>query len=523
MQKMNLQEISNLLKQRFVDDTFTSLQELPRPSEFADMDKASNRICKAIQTNETINIIGDYDADGVISTTIMVTFFKDALGINVNYIIPNRFTHGYGLSPKIVDMIEEGLVITVDNGISSYEAAELCKQRGFDLIITDHHTCGENLPQAYAIINPKRADCSYPFSDICGANVAWYLCASIKKAMNIEYNLSSLLDLLVIAIIADVMPMKSVNKTLVKKGFQILSTSKRPAFVALKERFGFVDIHEGDIGFKIAPLINCAGRMEDGSIALEFLLSLNLEEAYVGLEYLISLNEKRKQEQLSIFEDAKLQANENDEVIIVASDSWNEGIIGIVAAKLCEKYKKPAFVFSDRGQYLKGSARSLGDIHLYDLITCAKENVLGFGGHKGAAGLSVQKEQFEVFKHTINTASKTLPKEKIDNTNLIASIGLSLVGFELHTLIESYRPYGLENTLPLFLFEELYVKEIKLIGKNKEYKKLIVTDGIYMIDLLIFVDSKEFYENEKITFSASIEKNVFRERINYNLLLKDIF
>jgi single-stranded-DNA-specific exonuclease len=522
MKKMNLDEIQRVLENRFTDDSFTTLKELPPPHLFKDMQKATKRIAQAIKNNETINIIGDYDADGVISTTIMVSFFKDALGINVNYIIPNRFTHGYGLSPKIVDLIQDGIIITVDNGISSYEAATLCKKKGLDLIITDHHTVGVMKPDAYAIINPKQEECEFPFSDICGANVAWYLCANIKKELGLEYDLSSLLDLLAIAIVADVMPMKSLNKALVKKGFQKLQTSNRVAFVVLKERFGLSSINEIDIGFRIAPLINCAGRMEDGSLALEFLLSNTKEEANQGLEYLIYLNEKRKQEQLSIFEEAKLQVKNEDSVIVVASDEWNEGIIGIVASKLCEKYKKPSFVFKDRGEYLKGSARSLGDIHLYDLIDLTKESTLGFGGHKGAAGLSVAKEQFDDFKQAVNLNSKKIFKNKIED-ELFASIDLTLVDRELYTLIESFRPYGLENRLPLFQFENIFIKEVRKIGAHKQYQKLKVSNGFKECDLLIFSDEEEQKVGDKISFSATIEQNIFRDRVSYNLLLKEIY
>jgi single-stranded-DNA-specific exonuclease len=225
---------------------------LPPPLSFKDIEKATKRICQAIENDETINIVGDYDADGVISTAIMVEFFTKAIGIEVNYIIPNRFTHGYGISAKILDDIYEGIIITVDNGISAIEAGKICKKRGLDLIITDHHTVGENIPDAYAIVNPKQVDCEFPFSDICGANVAWYLCASIKKELGLEFNLMEFFDLLTIAIVADVMPMKSLNKTVVKRGLQELSNSNRPAIVAIKERFGLSKINEEDIGFKIA-------------------------------------------------------------------------------------------------------------------------------------------------------------------------------------------------------------------------------------------------------------------------------
>jgi single-stranded-DNA-specific exonuclease len=273
----------------------------------------------------------------------MVEFFN-ALGVEVNYIIPNRFTHGYGLSPKILEQIYDGLIITVDNGITAFEASNICKKRDLDLIITDHHTVSDKLPEAYAIVNPKQNDCNFPYTDICGAQVAWYLCASIKKELKLEYNLMQLFDLLALAIVADIMPMVCLNKTMVKAGLKALQNSKRPAILALKQRYGLTTITEDDIGYKIAPLINCAGRMNDPSVALEFLLSYDLYEANEQLDYLIELNEQRKQDQLKIFTEAKGQVNLNDDVIVVASSSWNEGIIGIVASKLYEKYKKPSFV-----------------------------------------------------------------------------------------------------------------------------------------------------------------------------------
>ena len=520
---IHLNEIKNLLEARYKDDTLTTLKELPKPDNFKDMQKATNRIKQAIENKETINIVGDYDADGIVSTTIMVEFFKNALGIDVNYIIPNRFKHGYGISAKILELIEDGLIITVDNGISALEAADICKQRGLDLIITDHHTVGSKVPDAYAIVNPKREDCNFPFSDICGANVAWYLCANIKQSFDLQYNLMELFDLLTIAVIADVMPMKSMNKTIVKRGLQELSNSQRISIVALKQRLGLHEIKEDDIGFKIAPLINCAGRMADGKIALEFLLSRTIQEANDNLDYLIELNERRKQEQLFIFEDAKTQVNSDDEVIIVASKDWNEGIIGIVASKLCEKYKKPAFVFTQKEGYFKGSGRSLGDIHLYELIDGVRELTLNFGGHKGAAGLSVAIDDMSQFQEQINNSAKTIIKYPFEYSETLCSLDLSYINGTLYDLITSFRPYGLENLLPIFRFENIKIEQINFIGRNKEFKKIVLSDGIYFVDLLVFSDEDRFVEGDSISFSASIEKNVFRDNTSYNLMLKELY
>ncbi|MGB5866724.1 MAG: DHH family phosphoesterase, partial [Arcobacteraceae bacterium] len=187
-EELTIEEIENILHNRIKGDQYTTLKSIPTPDMFKDMNKATSRIVQAINNDETINLVGDYDVDGVTSTAIMVSFFT-ALGVEINYIIPNRFEHGYGLSPIILEQIYEGVIVTVDNGISAVESATICKERGLDLIITDHHTVGDTLPDAYAIVNPKQSDCTFPFSEICGAQIAWYLCASIKKALKFDYNL----------------------------------------------------------------------------------------------------------------------------------------------------------------------------------------------------------------------------------------------------------------------------------------------------------------------------------------------
>ena len=522
MGKLTIQQIQTILHNRTKNDKFTTLKDMPKPSEFKDIQKATNRIIEALNNDETINIVGDYDADGVTSTAIMVEFFNKAIGVEVNYIIPNRFEHGYGISADILELIYDGIIITVDNGISAIEASEIAKSRGLDLIITDHHTCSDILPDAYAIINPKQNDCPFPFSDICGANVAWYLCANIKKELNLQYNLMELFDLLTIAVVADIMPMVSLNKTIVKRGLKELTNSKRPAILAIKERLGLQEITEEDIGFKIAPLINCAGRMEDASIALEFLLSFDTFEANEHLDYLIELNERRKKEQQLIFEDAKIQVNQDNNVIVVASEKWNEGIIGIVASKLCDRFKKPSFVFKIDGDVAKCSARSVDEINLYELITKVKDLTLGYGGHKGAAGLSCQTSKIEDFKLALNQQYHTIPKEQfIQKSPAIGELSLGDVSQELYDLINSFRPFGMDNSLPLFEFRDLEILNLTLIGKNKEYKKLIVGDGISTIEVVIFQDIEKLNIGDKVSFIATITKSEFRG-ISYNLMLKEL-
>jgi len=520
--ELNIKDIEEILINRVKDDKFTVLKSIPTPDTFKDMDIATKRIVQAIQNDETINLVGDYDVDGVTSTAIIVSFFN-ALGVEINYIIPNRFEHGYGLSPLILEQIYDGIIITVDNGIGAVESASICKQRALDLIITDHHTVGDILPDAFAIINPKQDDCDFPFPDICGAQIAWYLCASIKKELKFDYNLMELFDLLSLAIVADIMPMVSLNKTMVKAGLKVLERSQRPAFVALRQRYDLKAITEEDIGFKIAPLINCAGRMEDPSIALEFLLSYDEHEANMQLDYLIELNESRKEDQLKMFTEAKRQVDISLPVIVVSSTQWNEGIVGIVASKLCEKYKKPAIVFSIKDTTAKASCRSTADVNLYELIKSCSSLLNGFGGHKQAAGLSIQTNKLEEFTVLVNKNiqdMEVLPEDI--NSNSLGDFNISNVSNLVYELIESYRPFGITNPYPILTFRDLEVLNVTKMGKNKEFTKLIVGNNISNIEVIIFSDFEDVEVSDTISFTATISKNEFRGEIKYNLLFKEL-
>jgi single-stranded-DNA-specific exonuclease len=521
--KLTIEDIKQILHNRTKEDEFTTLKSFPQPDLFKDMDKATQRIVQAIKNNEKINLVGDYDVDGITSTAIMVTFFRQ-LNIDINYIIPNRFEHGYGLSPVILEKIDEGVIITVDNGISAYEAAEICSQKGLDLIITDHHTVGEKLPKAYAVVNPKQNDCTFPFKDICGAQVAWYLCASLKKQLNIPYNLMELFDYLALAIVADIMPMLSLNQTMVRYGLKALESSNKAAITALRDKYFLNDtITEEDIGFKFAPLINSAGRMSDPGIALEFLLSQSLDEANMHLDYLTSLNEARKEQQLQIFNEAKQQVKQNDEVILVAHESWNEGIIGIVASKLCEKYKKPAFVFTIKGDKAKASSRSTSNINLYNLIDRCSNLLEGYGGHKQAAGLSCKTQNLKKLKEELNRNLPHIKEDEEDRANCaIGEFCLDSVNAYTYGLIESFRPFGQENPYPVFLFRDMKVLNLTKMGKNKEFTKLIVSNNSTTVEVVVFVDFEGVELNDNITFSATIGKNEFRGNVTYNLMFKEL-
>ncbi|QKF83400.1 single-stranded-DNA-specific exonuclease RecJ [Halarcobacter ebronensis] len=520
MSKITKKELFDILKARHENNQYSRLAQIPEPNSFKDIDLAIKRIKKAIQSNEKITIVGDYDVDGVVSTTIIVDFFKRA-GIKVDYIIPNRFTHGYGLSPKIVDMIDEGLVITVDNGISANEAAKKLKEKNIDLIITDHHTVGEELPNAIAIINPKQENCNFPFKDICGAQVAWYLCAALKKELNLNVNLQEFFDLLSVAIIADIMPMTSLNYTMVKYGLKQIKTSNRPAFIKINEMMHKDLYVSDDVGFTIAPKINSAGRMDDASVALSFLLSESVYEANDSLQLLEELNCYRKVLQERISQKAILATQEEDNAVVVWGEDWHEGVIGIVASKLSNAYKKPAFIFSIKNGMAKGSARANANIDLYTIISETSDILKGFGGHKNAAGLSLEAKNLEEFKKRINEILDIEPEDLHIEHDVLGELDVSCVDNEFLDIIEKFEPYGLGNHRPIFKVTNSKIIKSQLFGKDKNHLKLTLNNNGFIFEALQFyTENRDF--KEYVDLVISINKNEFRGEISPQFLIQDI-
>jgi single-stranded-DNA-specific exonuclease len=520
MSRVTKNRLFELLSARHENNPYSRLADIPTADNFKDIHKATSRIKTAILNNEKITIVGDYDVDGVVSTTIMVDFFN-TINVKINYIIPNRFEHGYGLSPKIVDLIDEGLVITVDNGISAVHAATLLKEKGIDLIITDHHTVGHKIPHAYAIINPKQEDCTFEFKDICGAQVAWYLCAAIKKEMKLDVNMSNFLDLLCVAIIADMMPMTALNYTLVKHGLKKIKTSKREAFKKLDEVMGKESFVSDDIGFFIAPKINSAGRMDDASVALEFLLSKTSYQANEALALLDELNNYRKTLQEEITLKAQSKASKDDNAIIVWGEDWHEGVIGIVASKLSHGFKRPAFIFSVKDGIAKGSARANANINLHTIISKAAHLLIGFGGHKNAAGLGLKIENMEEFKNIINQELEEYKNDLHIEPITLGELDVASVDLNFLEIIDQFEPYGLENSKPIFKVSDISLVKHTLIGKDKNHLKLILNSNGTIFEAIKFNDARVDFPN-KFDLILSVNKNEFRGEINPQFLIQEI-
>lgn len=524
LQPITPKEIESHLFARF-GGHFETLQSIPQPELLHDAVKAASRIAKAIQNKERIYLVGDYDVDGVTATALTSDFFA-RIGYPIKATIPNRFKDGYGISKKIMERIDADLILTVDNGINAVEAAEICKARGIDLIITDHHTPGSQLPDCYAIVNPKHPECNYPFKEICGAQVAWLLCALVKKTLDIEINMGDFLDLLAVAIIADVMPLIGINRAMVQKGLQKIQNSQRPAMQAFMIQLSKASLTAEDIGFQLAPRINSAGRMEDASFALDFLRSSTLAEAVNRLETLNKLNNFRKDIEATATQEAYTKVNPEDKIIVVAAQDWHEGVVGIVASRLVDRFKRPAIVLSINGDQAKGSARSIGMVNIFDLMQKASATLEKYGGHMMAAGLSLKRDDIATFRDDINKAAALIPEEDFQERHgIMGIIEPEMIDFKLLEMIESFQPFGEGNPRPKFLLKDVKAEYVKRIGSGAEHLKFSIAhkNEPYGLSVVAFNFSEDLQNDHIINMSVTLNRNVYAGKTSIQLMLDRIY
>lgn len=525
MKTLTKQDLFELLSSRFEAEE-KKLSQIPNPALLHDAPEAAKKIADAIRANKKITLVGDYDVDGVSSTAIMVDFFRQ-IPYPLEAIIPNRFRDGYGVSPTVLERIDADLVITVDNGISAIAAADICKERGIDLIITDHHTPSEILPDALFIVDPKLDSCEYPFKEICGAQVAWLLLGLVKKELNLNVDMTQFLDILAIAIIADIMPLIDINRTLVKRGLALLLTSNRPSSKIIRDFLNKKKITSEDIAFTIAPRINSAGRLEDASIALDFFTAPDINTAYKQFELLGKLNELRKETEAQTTQKAIEQVDENDRVIVVSGKGWHEGVVGIVASKLVDKFSRPAIVLSIENGVAKGSARSVGDVSIYELIKENESFLAKFGGHKMAAGLGLKEENIKAFTNAINESAKSVPDaDFIPKLQVSGILNAEDIDLEILDILEDFEPFGEANLRPTFLLQDAEVLSVKLMGADKSHSRIEVRQYPHQRKTLEIVAFRTVYEmpaDKKITCSYGVTKNEFNGKVRAQLLCKKIY
>lgn len=460
---LSFEDIKSRLSARFINSTFHSLKDLPHPSALPNVTEASNLIAKAIRENQKILIVGDYDADGILSTALMQIFFQ-ALGVqNFSYIIPNRFSDGYGISTKIIEENPADLIITVDNGITALEVAKLCKQKGQTLIITDHHTPKDELPDAL-IINPKVS--GFAQEEICGCFVAWYLCAGIKQALNSTFALSPLLELVAIATISDVMPLTHLNRLILTKALRSL---KKPSFAFSQFLLTqYKKIDEECIGYYIAPLINASGRMGETQVALDFILSPTLTEAKTRFEALQNLNNQRKSIQAQLQSQALSSACVGEDCVIAYGEDWHEGVLGILAGKLVEHYGKSAFALTLKNGIYQGSGRGARGVNLLKSLESMAWSGIEFGGHSKAVGVKIEN----ITDFHLHFKSHIL--EESEEEEVLGEVSVELLNPTLLSLLQAFTPYGEGNPEPLFFIKTLQILEHKIIGKEKNHTSLLI-------------------------------------------------
>lgn len=524
--------LQELLSSRIGTSSRLKLSNLPHPYLLKDMEKAAERIARSIKDNEQILLVGDYDVDGVTSTAIIVSFFKDFGYDNLLYVIPDRFKDGYGVSPSVLEPYSDSnlkVVFTVDNGISAVDAGDWCADRNIDFIITDHHTVPSTIPKAYAIVDQKQSDCEFPYKEICGAQIAWYLVRVIAMKMDQRLPPSAYTDLVGLAIVADVMPLLDMNRAMLVKSLSLMNASTRPFFVAAKDFLFGDQFTSEELAFKIAPMINAAGRLKNASLALDAFLAPSVAEASESFKVLNQVNEERKEIEASVTSSAVSMVNESDSIIVIHGEDWHEGVVGIVASRLVEKYKKPAIVLSlTENGILKGSGRSLGEVDLIKMMTMCSELFLGFGGHKLAGGMAISLDNFEEFKSKMNTlSSEHTESDFIDKEKLpVGSLSLGDISFGIVDLIDSFEPFGEKNRRPLFSGSNFLVDSISIM-QDKHFRLEIscMFNGINMKFKAVrfnFDKSELCNVGDFIDIEYTIGVNSFRGNNNIQLMLSSV-
>ena len=525
MRKITTPEaLFSLLSSRFEEEGFLTLKDLPSPFAFADMQKAVDRIVSAIKRKERIVVIGDYDVDGVVATTILKRFF-DEIGYEIAWIIPNRFEDGYGISVSVLDKIGAcDLVVTVDNGISAVDAAKICKERNIDLIVTDHHLLPPRLPDAYAIVDPQRDDCTFPYKAVCGAQIAWYLVAALKQAMQASIDLKAMLPFTAIAIIADMMPLKHINRTMTIAGLQMMAKSELPAFRAYKEYVQKESFDAEDIGFSLAPLLNSAGRMEEAAYAVSFLDAPNIYEARSALQRLIAFNERRKEIEAAMTRDAYEMIKKSDAVTVVKGENWHEGVVGIVAARLSTLGKKPCIVLcEEENGMLKGSGRSYGECDLFSLVDPLRAYLDKFGGHAAAIGIRLEAERFDAFKAAINRAYEKGDYRTVAVQNgIVGELDFATIDFALTSVIKRFEPYGVGNPKPLFYTPKAVVRDIRTIGKEGAHLRFVLEHEGNIFPAVRFKSDERFEIGSEVDIVYSVSENIFRGKTSLQLMIEEM-
>ena len=537
------------------------------PFKLADVRAAIERIKKAIDNRERIVIYGDYDVDGVTAVSTLFLYLAEH-GAIVDYYIPKRDGEGYGVSYAAIDRLAElgvSLIITVDTGITANDETEYAREKGIDMVITDHHECRPELPKACAVVNPHRPDCEYPFKELAGVGVVFKLICAYETMLceesgenvidGIRRVCKKYADLTAIGTIADVMPVVDENRLIVALGLKMISNTSRKGLSALIDAVTSKNdgasksaanapkkrkITSSFIGYGIAPKINAAGRISSASKAVELLLAESDDEAQKMAQELCEINRQRQVEENRIAEQAykKIEQThdfENDKVIIIEDDNWNQGIIGIVASRITEKYGLPSILISFDGATRgypspddngKGSGRSVKGMNLVDAMNYCEDLLCKYGGHELAAGLTIERENIDAFRRKINDyANKYLGEEQI-TAQIEAECEVEMQEISMKQALELYRlePFGVANPVPQFVLRNAEIMKLIPIGGGKHTKLIIAKDGVYLNAVYFGVQANKLplLEGNSVDLVFNLDINEYQNVKSVQLIVQDI-
>ena len=513
-----------------------SIAGVHHPFDLKDAQKAAERIKDALEKREKIVIYGDYDVDGITSTAILYQFLSDQ-GAEVDFYIPNRSDEGYGINMLALQKIKKDgakLLVTVDCGITAVGEVEFAKAIGLDVIITDHHTCKEELPKAYALVNPKQPDCTYPFQDLAGVGVAFKLILAL--ALTLGYSAREYydryIDIVAVGTVADVVSLTDENRIFVASGLKKIQNTQNKGLKALFQTAGIAGkpINAGMISFTVAPRINAAGRVGSAQLAVELLVTKSQERAQEIVQILEEENHERQQTELSILKDAlemiaDMEDADKKKVYVLAKKDWHHGVIGIVASRIVDRFYKPAILISLKDNIGKGSGRSVKGFNLFDALTHCSDLLLKYGGHELAAGLGLNYADIDAFDKAINTYAEDVLKT-VDLTPCIhidtqlQAADLTLAAAQAISILE---PFGMGNPQPVFALNGVTLTAARTLSDGK-HCKLSVTKNGKPFDFLGFgmgAMAEQFHMGEKLDIAFTMGINVFRGERNLQLIIKD--
>lgn len=541
---LGVQEIiATLLVQRGIE-TFEdakkffrpSLDDLHNPFLMKDMDRAVERIERAIKNNENILVYGDYDVDGTTSVALLSSYLKSYYP-NVSTYIPDRYDEGYGVSYKGIDFAEDNdfsLIIALDCGIKAIDKVDYASKKNIDFVICDHHRPGSEIPDAVAVLDPKREDCEYPYKELCGCGVGFKLIQALSQRRGLKLDdLVLYLDLVATAIAADIVPMTGENRILAHYGLKVINSNPRTGIQAILQEVKKESLTITDVVFIIAPRINAAGRMKHGIHAVNLLTETDLEQARAFAAEIEAFNEDRRDADKKITKEALDQiiqnGEENRKTTVVYKHSWHKGVIGIVASRLTETYYRPTLVFTKSGDRLAASARSVSGFDVYNALESCSEYIEQFGGHKYAAGLTLLESEYKNFKNKFEeVVSETIePRLLTPEIKVDLQIDLDDITPKLYRILKQFAPFGPGNMSPVFMTDNL--KDIgrgKCVGADNSHLRVVVKQGNsnQFAGIGFGLGDKHDIACTGKPFSAaySIDENQWQGNVSLQLRLKDI-